>query len=117
MRLPRSSRAVLLAVAFATPSHAAHPDVLSPLVVRPIATPDPVLGADGRVHLAYELLLVNLSPSPLTIDSVEALDPVLDGKVVETLRGRALGDVLRLSAGEKGTTLGPGGTATLFMDV
>jgi hypothetical protein len=91
--------------------------VLSPLIVQPVAAPDPVLGADGRVHLAYELLLVNLAPSPITIDRVQALDPVLDGTAVETVDGQALADVLRLGAGGKGTTLAAGGAATLFMDV
>ncbi len=103
--------AVAVALAAARPR-----DALSPLVVQPVAAADPVLGADRRIHLAYELLLLNLAPSPVTIESVEALNPVLDDTAVESLRGQALDDVLRLNEGGKGTTLGPGVAATLFMD-
>lgn len=39
------------------------PDVLSPLAVSVIAPPHPVLGADNRMHLAYELVLINQSSS------------------------------------------------------
>jgi hypothetical protein len=36
-------------------------DVLSPLVAIPIASPNPVLGADNKIHLPYEIVLVNLT--------------------------------------------------------
>ncbi|HZJ12949.1 MAG TPA: hypothetical protein VFD26_09945, partial [Methyloceanibacter sp.] len=36
-------------------------DVVSPLVATPIASPNPVLGSDDRTHLAYEIVLVNMS--------------------------------------------------------
>jgi peptidase M23-like protein len=113
---PRSAPLLVLVAFSAALAPAAPPDVASPLIAQPIASPDPVLGADGRVHLAYELLLVNLTPSPVTIDGVAALNPVLDGTAVETLQGQALADVLRLTAGGTGTTLDPGAAATLFMD-
>jgi hypothetical protein len=32
-------------------------EVLSSIAIQAIAEPDPVLGADGRVHLAYELMV------------------------------------------------------------
>jgi hypothetical protein len=86
MRPTWPTRILAAAVALvASLAGARPPDVLSPLIVQPIASPDPVVGADGRIHLAYELLLVNLTPSPVTIDSVEALNPVLDGTAVERL--------------------------------
>jgi hypothetical protein len=102
----RSAPLLALVVFAAALAAAAPPDVLSPLIAQPVASPDPVLGADGRVHLAYELLLVNTTPSPVTIDGVAALNLVLDDTAVETLQGKALADVLRLSAGGTGTTLG-----------
>ena len=40
-------------------------DVVSPLVVMPLISPDPVLGADGKVHLAYEIVLVNMAPGEI----------------------------------------------------
>ena len=36
-------------------------EVISSITVRPISEPNPVLAADGRRHLAYELLVVNTS--------------------------------------------------------
>jgi hypothetical protein len=104
-------------------------DVLSPLVVSVVAPPQPVRGADGRVHLAYELILVNQSPSFVTITAVEALDPGRDNAVVATLRGSGLAALLRLNGGSSlcdcvkriaeapGTTLGPAHSGYLFMDV
>jgi hypothetical protein len=34
-------------------------DVLTALLVRVVAPPNPVLGADDKIHLAYELEVVN----------------------------------------------------------
>ena len=43
-------------------------EVLTGLIASPVATPHPVVGADGRRHLVYELQLINRhrprSPSP-----------------------------------------------------
>lgn len=89
-------------------------EVLSSAVVRPLAQPHPVLGADNRVHLAYELLLSNASKMFLTIDLVEAVDPA--GKVLWSLEGEALEKMTMLYAGD-GTTLPGGGTGLVFMDV
>ena len=48
----------------APPPVAALPrNVLSPLLVLPVKPPIPVPLSDGRIHLAYELLLVNESES------------------------------------------------------
>src|SRR6202167_4065019 len=51
---------------------------------------DPVMGTDGGIHLAYEMLFTNtaklLSPDTtngtVTVNSVEVLDPARDNKVV-----------------------------------
>lgn len=48
--------------------------VLSSISVRPLSEPNPVLGADGRVHLAYELLVANPTDDYVTIDRLEAVD-------------------------------------------
>ena len=42
-------------------------DVLSPLVGIPVATPNPVLGADDKTHLLYEVLLANLASGSLSL--------------------------------------------------
>ena len=49
-------------------------EILSSIAVRPISEPNPVLGADDRMHLAYELLVVNPSKLFVTIKKVEAVD-------------------------------------------
>src|SRR4029453_14289430 len=35
-------------------------EVAAPLVATPIAPPNPVTGSDGKIHLAYEFMLVNM---------------------------------------------------------
>ena len=45
------------------------------LVVTPTTTPAPVLATDGKVHLAYELLLTNAAPVPYALSSLEIVDP------------------------------------------
>jgi len=89
-------------------------EVLSSVVVRPLAVPHPVTGADDRVHLAYELLLSNSSKMFLTVDKVEAVDP--GGRVLSGIDGDALRKMTMLYSGEA-TTLPPGGTGIVFMDV
>ena len=40
-------------------------DVVSPLIATPLTSPNPVLGADDKVHLAYEIVLVNMAPADI----------------------------------------------------
>lgn len=89
-------------------------EVLSSIIVRPLATAHPVLGADNRVHLAYELLLSNASKMFLTVDKVEAVDP--SGTVLRTIEGDHLRAMTMLYSGTD-TTLPGGGTGIIFMDV
>ena len=89
-------------------------EVLSSVVVRPLAKPHPVAGADNRVHLAYELLFSNASKMFTTIDKIEAIDPA--GKVLRTIEGEHLKAMTMLYAGD-GTMFPPGGTGLVFMDV
>ena len=59
-------------------------DVMSPLVIGAIApAPIPVRGSDESFHVAYELTVLNFSPRPAVITSVETLAP--DGSAVTTL--------------------------------
>lgn len=89
-------------------------ETLSTIEVRPVSAPNPVLGADDRLHLAYELLVVNPSRFFVTIDKIEATD--LAGAVLATLEGDALAGLTTLWSGEK-ETLPPGGSAAIFLDV
>src|SRR5215468_8515270 len=49
-------------------------EVFTGLVVQPMISPRPVAGADGRVHLAYELSLVNEMKIVSQVDSIAAVD-------------------------------------------
>lgn len=95
----------------------ARPDskaVLSPLAFRVVDRPTPVTGADGRIHLSYELEVVNQSALAVTLTKVgtRAQNNVL-GKA---LTGTALAERTRLNAGGTGATLVAGGSAMIFMD-
>ena len=88
--------------------------VLSSIGVSLLAPPVPVLGADDRVHLAYELLASNTSGLFVTLDKMEAVDA--DQHVLGTLAGPALLAMVTLHGGS-GTTIPPGGSAIVFMDI
>ena len=58
----------------ATAKASARPDddaVLSPLAMSIAAPPHPVLGADGRNHLAYEITIINQSNGDATLTRVQ----------------------------------------------
>jgi murein DD-endopeptidase MepM/ murein hydrolase activator NlpD len=89
-------------------------EIISSIAVRPISEPNPVLGADGRVHLAYELLVANPSKLFVTLDKVEAVDA--GGGDLWTIEGDALAKMM-LPYGASGRMLSPGGSAAVFLDV
>ena len=51
--------------------------------------PVPVTGTDGKVYLAYELYLTNIISTPVTVDSVQALDAD-SGAALQTYSGTDL---------------------------
>jgi hypothetical protein len=91
-------------------------DVVSPLVATPVASPNPVLGSDDRIHLAYEIVLMSMAGGTMTIEKIETLDAAT-GSVLNTLEGDALTQMLRLNGGAKGNAVPAGGSGVLFMDV
>ncbi len=91
-------------------------EVVSPLVATPIASPNPVLGSDDKIHLAYEIVLMSMASGKVTIEKVETLDAA-NGSVLGTLEGDALTQMLRLNGGAKGADIPAGGSGILFMDV
>ena len=96
---------------------AAAPEVVvSPLVATPLTSPNPVLGADDKVHLAYEIVLVNMAPGEIGLKKVETLDAA-SGAVLGTMEGDGLAQMLKFYGGSKGTTLPGAGSGMLFMDV
>jgi hypothetical protein len=90
-------------------------DVLTALVIRVLAPPNPVLGADGKIHLAYELQVVNQSPALITIDSIKVLDPA-SSAVLQDLSGAGVAKISRFPGGT-GATLPPSHSGYVFMDV
>src|SRR5436190_5999265 len=53
-----------------------------------ISTPGPVEMTDGKVHLAYELVLTNVAPAPVRVDRIEVHDVATAASVPGTT-GRA----------------------------
>lgn len=90
-------------------------EVFSTILAQPVAVPSPVTGADGRVHLAYELMVLNPSMLRVTLSAVDALAP--DGKSLGRLEGDALVKLTRVDGGGKAPTLAPGISAWVLMDV
>ena len=72
-------------------------DQVTAVTVTPTIEPTPVAGTDGRVHLVYELLMVNYAPDPATVASVEALDAAHPSRVLQTLRGAAVASHFKIS--------------------
>jgi hypothetical protein len=89
-------------------------EVYSSIAAQPITAPNPVLGADGRVHLAYELYVTNPTKLFVTLDKVEAVDSA--GQVLASLEGAGLRALQTVYAGTDGT-MAPGGIAAVFLDV
>ncbi len=61
--------------------------MFTPIVASILAAPVPALSTDGKVHIAWELLLSNVVSQDVTIESVTAM---ADDAAVQTLEGDAL---------------------------
>lgn len=113
---------LLAALALLGPARAsaAPADHFTPLSAEVLAKPRSVLAADGRRHLAYELILINHSfpAATLRIRSVETIARFASGsRVVSRLAGRSLVELLRPFSGERPPLLlAPGQSASLQMD-
>ena len=46
----------------------------TPVTASTLTVPEPVQGSDGRIHVAYELLLLNVTALPVRVDQVQVLD-------------------------------------------
>lgn len=119
LALPLALLVALLAVLATTPlATAAAPEEFTPVTASVVSAPQPVLASDGRVHLAYELLLINRSfapPAQVTVRKVEAL---AGGRVVSSLSGKALAAVMAPFGADKPTsTLRRGEAGFVLMDV
>ena len=77
--------------ALASAASAAAPDRPTAILVSPIHEAQIVRADDGKDHVEYELLVVNVFSEPVTLSSVTILDPA--GKELMRLEGDALAAV------------------------
>ena len=96
------------------------------VVAWPIASPQPVLCTDDKIHLVYELLVMNVSSSAMTLDRLETLDASRDDAVVNTksaetivatLQGADLEATIRAFPTGSTRTVGPFQLTRIFLDV
>ncbi|AZG45378.1 M23 family metallopeptidase [Gordonia insulae] len=106
-----SSTAASSSVAGPTPAVA---DVITPVTATAIDDPMAVVGSDGKTHLAYELLLINVTPDPVGVRSLEVS---ASGQSLLTLEGAALTALTRRGSGAPGLDLAGGEYARLTLDV
>jgi hypothetical protein len=89
--------------------------VVTPLLASVIAPPIPVPATDGKVHLAYELLLTNVLNQELTLTS---LDVRASDHTLRNLTGDRLAYWTRVLGNSEPTTkLGPAQAAAVWLDV
>jgi len=93
------------------------------LVASTTTTPAPVLASDGKVHLAYELLLTNAAPLAYAVSTLEVVDPA-SGDTLLTIGPDVIQrDVTRLGASAEGEdatgpiTIGSAETWMAWIDV
>jgi hypothetical protein len=95
-------------------------DVLSPLVVTALAPdPIPVTGTDGKVHVAYELEVLNFSPRVATLTQLETLAGGPDGNVVAAVDAADLATrtaVVMDPARKPNPSIPVGGTGLIVVD-
>jgi len=87
--MPRPLYLLLLFVIVLLCAHASsRSDQFTPLVVSPLTTnAQPFHGTDGRVHLVYELVLTNTSPTPATLKKIEVVDGSNPSKTLASYYG------------------------------
>ncbi|GAA3627555.1 M23 family metallopeptidase [Microbacterium awajiense] len=80
----------------------------TPLIASTVTTPAPVKGTDGKVHLAYELLLTNATALPFEVTSLEVAD-ASTGEILLVIGPEDLHrSVIRLGESSAGTAeVGP----------
>lgn len=86
------------------------------LLAKAVDDPLWVVGSDGMVHLEYDLLFTNVSPSPVTLTRIEVLAP--DGQTLLTLEGDALlAMTLPTFGGAPATVVPASGALVTMLDV
>jgi hypothetical protein len=99
------------------PSGTPAADVYTALAVSVLSEPHPVPAADGDVHLAYELLLMNPLPYPVTVERIEVLDTSHRDRVIDDFRGAALDAAMSSFIQVPGRVVAGGGVHKAVLDV
>ena len=121
MLIPAHFRAAsyLLAILAIAPlgarAQSAGAEEMTPLLLAVHDAPVPFVGSDDRTHLVYELAVTNFSSGDVSVERVEVLG---DGAVLQTLDAAALGARLQ-QAGlrDSAATLPKSAHALLFLNV
>ena len=100
--------------ALASAALAGEPDRPTAILVNPIHDAQIVRGDDGKDHVEYELLVVNVFPEPVTLSSVTVLDPV--GKELMRIEGGALAAATQTLFAKTATPVVPA-SAAVSVDV
>jgi hypothetical protein len=90
-------------------------EAMTPVLLKVESAPVPFMGSDGRVHLVYELWMTNFSSADV---SVEKVDVVGDGKVLESLDATAIATRLQPAGRRESVSkLAGSAQALLFLHV
>jgi hypothetical protein len=92
-------------------------DHFTALSVSVLAQPDPVAGADRRLHLAYELMLLNWTRFAATVERIEVLDAGRDGRLLADFSGASLDAAVSSITQVPGRVVAPGTMSKAVLDV
>lgn len=98
------------------PAFAGERDQSTPVLLSASIQPVPFQGADGRVHLDYELLVTNTRAIPVKLVSLEVLDADT-GTVLTTLRGEEIARSFTKMGGANSDTLEGSQAGYFWIDV
>src|SRR6201993_1553272 len=107
---------LMMAAVFAlsSASSAAEPDRPTAILVSPIHEAQIVRADDGRDHVKYELLVINVFSEPVTLSSVTVLDPA--GKELMRIEGATLAAATQTLLAKTATSVVPA-SAAVSVDV
>ncbi|SFU74344.1 Peptidase family M23 [Polaromonas sp. YR568] len=91
-------------------------DQNTPVLLSAASRPIPFRGADGRVHIDYELQVTNARAVPVKLVSLEVLDAA-SGKVLSTVSGADIAATFSLLGGAAGDSVGPAQAGFFWIDV
>ena len=107
----------------AAPSRGVAGQQLTGLAARVLSRPSAVRGTDGRFHIAYELVLTNMTQFAVDVERVEVRD-ARTHRVLQSLAGRALSSrmnpVAESNTGRKPadpTLMSSSGSSIVWFDV